>query len=141
MTRTLRCQHYFFLFCFFCIFKRGTKTIPGNHWLNNSCSQFLPGFGTFPTMYQLNSLGSIQRCCHHDAGNCSNTDKRSLSNQISIYSCIETVLIQVKCLAHRDSATLRQARPVPEISRSKVAGRNHRATASCMYTEYTFMQI
>ena len=33
-------------------------------------------------------------------------------------------------------ATPRQPRPVPETSRSKVAGRSHRATEPCIYMEY-----
>ena len=33
----------------------------------------LPGYGACSSQYQLNFLGSISPCCHHGAGDCSNT--------------------------------------------------------------------
>ena len=46
----------------------------GSQWLNNSSFlQFFPSYGTCSFQYQLNSLGSIQPCCHRGAGNYSST--------------------------------------------------------------------
>ena len=60
------------------------------------------------------------------------THKQSLSNQVLIYSWVERVHIQVKCLVQEHNATPPQPRPVPEISRPKVTGRSHRATTPCI---------
>ena len=86
--------------------------------------------------YQLNSLGSIQPCCHHGAGRYSNTQAIAIQNQVRTHSWVERVHIQVKCLAQGQSATPRQPKPQPDTSRSKVAGYSHRITTHCMYMEY-----
>ena len=79
-------------------------------WLRRTCS----------FQYHLNHfLGSIQPCCHHGAGNCSNTRKQSLSNQVPIHSWVEKVHMQVKCLAQGHSAKPLQPRPVPKAFQSK----------------------
>ena len=36
-------------------------------------TSIFPGYRTCSFQYELSSLGSIRPCCHHDAGNCSNT--------------------------------------------------------------------
>ena len=69
------------------------------------------------------------------------TQKQSLSNQVLIYSWVERVHMPVKCLAQGHSATLRQPRPEPKTSRSKVADHSHRATTPCMYLEYCILDI
>ena len=53
-----------------------------------------------------------------------------------IHSWVERVHIQVKCFAQGHNATPRQPRPAPETSQSKMAGRNHRATTSCIHVCY-----
>ena len=66
------------------------------------------------------------------------THKQSRSNQVPIYSCVERVYIQMKCLAQGHSAKLRQPRPVPKTLQCKVAGHSHRAMMPCIYMEYIF---
>ena len=66
------------------------------------------------------------------------TCKQSLSNQVLIHSWVETVHMQVKCLAQGHSATSWQPIPMPKTSQSNVAGHSLCAMTPCMYMEYTF---
>ena len=82
--------------------------------------------------------GSMQTnpCCHRGAENYSNTQAITICNQVPVPtdSWVERVYIQVKCLAQGRTETPRQPRPATEISRSKAAGRSHRAaTPACMW--------
>ena len=79
--------------------------------------------------YQLNSLGSMQPCCHHSTGNYSNTQAITVQ---PIHSWVKRVHIQVKCLAQGHSAKLRQLRPASKTFQSKVAGHSHRAMMPCI---------
>ena len=64
--------------------------------------------------YQFNSLGSIQSCCHHSAGNYSNTQVITV-NQIAIHSGVERLHIQVKCLTQEHSANRGSWDPCPSL--------------------------
>ena len=47
--------------------------------ISTSFTSAFPGYGTCLLQYQLNSLGSIQPCCHHGAGN------HSITQAFSVY--------------------------------------------------------
>ena len=98
-------------------------------------TSILPGYRTCSFQYQLNSVGSIQPCCHHGAGN------YSYAQSITVQSGTHSLLGResahaVKCLVQGHSAKARQPRPVPKTFRSKVAGHSHCALTPCMYMEY-----
>ena len=83
----------------------GTKTTC-SQWQNNGCFyDCIPGYETFLSQYQLSCLGSIQPCCHHSAGNLSDTVTQLRNHRPIRYPFTpesrerERMPIQVKCLA------------------------------------------
>ena len=99
-----------------------------SQWLNDYWS---PGYGTCSFQHQLNSVGSIQPCCHHVAGNQSGT--RAITVQPGPHSLVGRESVhtgKVSC------PRIQRHAAAAETSRSKIAGRSHRATTPCMHMEY-----
>ena len=99
-------------------------------------TSFFPGYRTRSCQYQLNSPGSIQPCCHHGAGNYSNT--RAITVQPGTHSLLDRESAhtgEVSCARTRRHPAAAETR-IPETSQSQVAGHSHRSVTPCIYGIY-----
>ena len=78
--------------------------------------------------------GAYSPCCHHGAGNYSNT--QAITVQPGTHSLLGRESTHTgEVLAQGHSATPRELRPAPETSRFKVTSRSHRVTTPSMCIE------
>ena len=86
-------------------------------------TSIFPGYRTCSFQYQLNSLGSIQPCCHHGAGNYSNTQGITVQSGTHSFLCRQSAHTgEVSCPKTEAHSGSRDPYPRPVSPKSQAAG-------------------